>query len=174
MNAFDDAFDHTVRLEGDPADGDATAYGITETVARKEGYTGAMSELSLDQAKEIHQRSYWSPLRLDSVAAISRPVAMKLFDTAVSMGAGTAAKFLQRSLSALNRKQADYPDMVVDGKIGPKTMTAFTTFINKRTAGSESVMLKALASLQGARYIEMAETSEQNEAFVFDRLASRV
>ncbi len=39
MSAFDDAFEVTVKLEG------ANAYGITEDVARAEGYTGAMSEL---------------------------------------------------------------------------------------------------------------------------------
>ncbi|WSB38966.1 hypothetical protein OG949_40095 [Streptomyces scopuliridis] len=90
------------------------------------------------------------------------------------MGTGTAARFLQRSLNALNRQQADYPDMTVDGAIGPKTVTAFTTFINERQPQSETVILKALASLQGARYIEIAESRGQNEAFVFDWLTNRV
>lgn len=168
MSAFDDAFEATAKLEG------ATAYGITEAVARAEGYTGAMSELSMEKAREIYQKRYWGPLRLDAIAEVSQPVAMKLFDTGVNMGIGTAAKFLQRSLNALNRQGADYPDMTVDGAVGPKTAMAFKKFIDKRKPQSEAVILKAISSLQGARYIEIAESREQNEAFVFNWLAIRV
>ncbi|OAQ29846.1 hypothetical protein K457DRAFT_125464 [Linnemannia elongata AG-77] len=102
MTAFDDAFEHTVgqvTLDGGySADhGGATAYGITEAVARKE-------------------------------AEISEPIALKLFDMGVNLGIGTAAKFLQRTLNALNRQQADY----ADGAIGPNSVTAFVSFMNKR------------------------------------------
>ncbi|MGW9122970.1 putative peptidoglycan-binding domain-containing protein [Streptomyces sp. NPDC055663] len=90
------------------------------------------------------------------------------------MGNGTAAKFLQRVLNVLNRQQADYPDMTVDGAIGPKTVTAFTTFMGKRKAEGETALLKAFSSLQGARYIELAENREQNEVFVFSWLVNRV
>ncbi|MFJ5138671.1 glycoside hydrolase family 108 protein [Streptomyces sp. NPDC088707] len=173
MSTFDDAFDHTVKLEGGDPTG-ASAYGITEAVARKAGYVGEMSELPLETAKNIYRDSYWKPLRLDDIAEVSQPVAMKLFDTGVNMGIGTAAKFLQRSLNALNRKQADYADMTVDGAIGPKTVSAFVTFMTKRKPQGETVVLKAISSLQGARYIEIAESREQNEAFVFGWLANRV
>nr|WP_237530575.1 putative peptidoglycan-binding domain-containing protein [Streptomyces sp. SID3212] len=74
----------------------------------------------------------------------------------------------------MNRRQADYPDMTVDGAIGPKTVSAFTAFMIKRTADGEMAVLKALTSLQGARYIELAENREQNEAFVFGWLVNRV
>ncbi|MFE3431197.1 glycoside hydrolase family 108 protein [Streptomyces sp. NPDC059171] len=179
MSVFDDAFESTVKLEGaysnhDGARGGATAYGITEAVARKEGYTGAMSELPLETAKAIYRDRYWKPLRLEAVAEVSQPIALKLFDTGVNMGIGTAAGFLQRTLNALNRLGSDYPDISVDGVIGPKTVTALVSFINKRKPQGETVMLKAISSLQGARYIEIAESREQNEAFVFDWLANRV
>lgn len=179
MTAFDEAFEHTVGLEGgysNHADdrGGATNYGITEAVARENGYTGSMKELTKEKAKEIYQRRYWKPLHLDDIAQFSKPVALKLFDIAVNMGIGTAGKFLQRTLNALNRQQADYPDMTVDGAVGAKTVSAFTTFMNKRKQQGETVILKAFSSLQGARYIELAENREQNEAFVFGWLANRV
>ncbi|WP_446039228.1 putative peptidoglycan-binding domain-containing protein [Streptomyces sp. SID1121] len=71
------------------------------------------------------------------MTAFDKPIALKLFDVAVNMGGGTAAKFLQRVLNVLNRRQADYPDMTVDGAIGPKTVSAFTAFMTKRTADGE-------------------------------------
>ncbi|WP_282688624.1 MULTISPECIES: putative peptidoglycan-binding domain-containing protein [unclassified Streptomyces] len=173
MSAFDDAFESTVKLEAASGD-NATAYGITEAVGRKEGYMGAMSELPLETAKKIYQDRYWRPLQLDHIAEVSQPVALKLFDTGVNMGIGTAAKFLQRSLNALNRQQADYPDMRVDGAIGPKTVAAFRAFIDKRKPQGETVLLKAISSLQGARYIEIAESREENEKYIFGWLATRV
>lgn len=133
-----------------------------------------MSELPLEKAKEIHQKRSWEPLRLDTIAEVSQPVALKLFDIGVHMGTGPAAKFLQRSLNALNRQGAEYPDVTLDGAIGPKTVTAFRKFMDKRKPQGETVILKAISSLQGARYIEIAESREQNEAFVFDWLATRV
>ncbi|MEU8672659.1 putative peptidoglycan-binding domain-containing protein [Streptomyces anulatus] len=168
MSAFDEAFENTAKLEG------GAPYGITEDVAKKNGYTGALSELPLETAKDIHRSAYWRPLHLDNIAALSQPVALKLFDIAVNAGGRTAARFLQRSLNALNRQQADYPDATVDGVIGSKTVAAFGTFIGKRKQQGETVLLKALASLQGARYIELAEAREANEPFVFDWLANRV
>ncbi|MCX4735778.1 glycoside hydrolase family 108 protein [Streptomyces sp. NBC_01363] len=157
-------------LTGDDVRSQPTA----EAAVRAEGYTGGISDLPLEKAKEIYQSRYWRPLRPDAIAEVSVPVAMKLFDTGVNMGNGTAAKFLQRALNALNRQQADYPDMTVDGAIGPKTVTALVSFMNKRKPQGETVILKALASLQGARYVEIAESREQNEAFVFGWLANRV
>ncbi len=179
MTAFDEAFEHTVRLEGGYSNhaadrGGATNYGITEAVARENGYKGPMKELTLATAKAIYQRRYWNPLHLDAIAELSKPVALKLFDIAVNMGTGTAAKFLQRTLNVLNRQQTDYPDMAVDGAIGPKTVSAFTIFMNKRKQQGEVVLRKAFSSLQGARYIELAESREQNQAFVFGWLANRV
>ena len=179
MTAFDEAFEHTVKLEGTYSNhaadrGGATTYGITEAVARREGYVGPMSSLPLSTAKAIYQRCYWNPLRLDAIAAVSVPIALKLFDMGVNMGTGTAAKFLQRALNVFNRQQADYPNMTVDGVVGPKSVTAFITFMQKRKAQGEMVLLKALSSLQGARYIELAESREQNQAFVFGWIANRV
>ncbi len=179
MTAFDEAFEHTVKLEGGYSNhaadrGGATNYGITEAVARENGYKGSMQDLPLATAKEIYQRRYWKPLHLDAIAELSKPAALKLFDIAVNMGTGTAGKFLQRTLNVLNRQQADYPNMTVDGAVGPKTVESFKAFMNKRKQQGETVLLKAINSLQGMRYIELAETREQNQAFVFGWLANRV
>ncbi|MQY27323.1 glycoside hydrolase family 108 protein [Nocardia aurantia] len=179
MTAFDEAFENTVAHEGGYSNhsagrGGATNYGITEAVAQENGYTGAMADLPLETAKDIYQRRYWNPLRLDEIAKISTSVAIELFDTAVNMGNGTAAKFLQRTLNVFNRQQADYPDTRIDGAIGPKTVSALQTFMMKRKQPGEAVLLKSLNSLQGARYIELAENREQNEAFVFGWMANRV
>ena len=112
---FDTAFDLLITHEGgfsnhpdDP--GGATMYGITEKVARANGYTGAMRDLTLDFSKSIYRKSYWDACRCDQMPDVLR---YPLFDAAVNSGPGQAIKWLQ---SAVGVK--------VDGVIGPVTQQA--------------------------------------------------
>lgn len=183
VKAMSDVFDVFVDLllgrEGaysnNPADrGGETIWGITFSVARENGYAGPMATMSRDQAKAIYRAKYWTKPGLYLLAPLSPKIAEEMFDTGVNMGTGTAGMFLQRALNALNRGGADYPDVKVDGGIGTATAGALATFLRKRGAPGEAVMLKALNCLQGAHYIELAEGREADETFLFGWLANRV
>jgi lysozyme family protein len=154
--------------------GGETNFGITVSVARAAGWTGPMRDLPRDLALGIYRRRYWTQPGFDQVADVMPEVAAELFDTGVNMGPGVAAGFLQRSLNALNRRGADWPDLVVDRSIGPATMDALRRFVTVRGRAAEAVLLRALNALQGARYIEIAESRQANESFVFGWLSSRV
>jgi lysozyme family protein len=176
---FEQAFDHVVQIEGGFSNskndlGGATRYGITESVAREEGYMGAMKELPLEFAKTIYRRRYWDSISLDDIAAISYPISLELFDTGVNMGVSIGVTFLQRSLNALNREQGDYADIRVDGAIGARTVEALRSYFAKRTALAAPVLLKALNCLQGARYIELSEKREANQTYTFGWLSNRI
>jgi lysozyme family protein len=176
---FDQAVDAVLSREGayshDGRDrGGETMWGVTEAVARAEGYAGPMQALTRDQAKAILKRRYWTRPGLDRVADISPPVAAELFDTAVNMGPATAAAWLQRALNVLNRGGGDYADAPVDGRIGLRTEAGLKRLLALRGPAGERVLLKALNCLQGARYIEIAEARSTDEAFVFGWLAMRV
>lgn len=177
MTAFDTAFEKTIVVEGGysnhPDDsGGETKYGITEAVAREEGYSGPMAEMSLETAKEIYRHHFWEKLRLEEIATISSLVAQELFDSCVHLGSRTPMKFLQRTLNVFNNKQADYADITADGVIGPKTIAALKAFWEKRK--DEVVLLKSLNSLQGAHYIGLAESREKDEAFVYGWMKNRL
>jgi lysozyme family protein len=102
-------------------------------------------------------------------------VAAELFDTGVNMGPGVAVTFLQRALTALNRNGKDYPDLVPDGRIGPRTLAALDGFLAARgKRGGETVLLRALEALQGERYLRLAERRPANEAFLYGWLANRI
>ena len=91
------------------------------------------------------------------------------------MGPAVAATFLQRALTALNRNGADYPDLVPDGRIGPRTLAALDTFFDIRGRSSgQRVLLRALEALQGERYLRLAERRPANEAFLYGWLANRI
>lgn len=157
-----------------PSDkGGATNYGITEAVARSNGFTGDMRDLPRELAYSIYEKQYWSVNKLTEIASLSAGIAEELADTGVNMGVKTAATFLQRTLNALNMKGDLFPNLVVDGLIGTKSLTALSLVLNKRK-GSELAILRMLNSLQGARYIELTETREANKDFVLGWFLNRV
>jgi lysozyme family protein len=160
----------------DAADrGGPTCFGITEAVARANGYRGAMRQLPRSEAAAIYRRLYWLRPRFDEVAKRSGSLAAELFDTGVNMGPAVAATFLQRALTALNRNTKDYPDLTPDGRIGPTTLAALDTFLALRGRSSgETVLLRALEALQGERYLRLAERRPANEAFLYGWLANRI
>jgi lysozyme family protein len=179
MSLFDDAFRDLILVEGgyanDPKDrGGRTMYGITEAVARAHGYRGEMRDLNLATAKAIYKRAYWDAIRLDQVAEIASGVAVELFDTGVNMGVRVAVRFLQVALNALNREGRDYPDVDVDGSLGPGTLGALRSYVRVRGNEGKTVLLRALNGMQCARYIQIASTDPTQERFVYGWIKHRV
>ena len=159
-----------------PADkGGPTCFGVTQAVARANGYAGPMRQLPRSEAVAIYTRLYWARPRLDQVASRSARLAAELFDTGVNMGPAVAITFLQRALTALNRGGKDYPDLTPDGRIGPATLAALDAFFEVRGKNSGvTVLLRALEALQGERYLRLAERRPANEAFLYGWLANRI
>ncbi|HEX9173862.1 MAG TPA: glycosyl hydrolase 108 family protein [Telluria sp.] len=163
------------RYTNHPSDrGGPTCWGITEAVARKHGYAGLMRDLQRAMAVHIYRAEYFVGPGFDNVYALSQPIAEEMFDTGVNMGAGLPGPWLQRILNALNNHGKDYPEIGVDGKLGPATMAALRSFLNRRGADGETVILRALNCLQGVRYLDITEKREQNEDFYFGWLLNRV
>jgi lysozyme family protein len=158
-----------------PADkGGPTCWGITEAVARQQGYAGPMRQLPRHDATVIYKRLYWVNPAIDRIAVFAPELAAELFDTGVNMGTGTAIGFLQRALNALNRNGRDYADITVDRRIGPATLLALGAFFRRRGSAGEAVLRKAVEALQGAHYVRLAETRPSQEAFLYGWLANRI
>jgi lysozyme family protein len=169
-----------LRVEGgyvnDPRDaGGETNWGITIGTARSNGYTGPMKDMTKAQALDIYRQQYFFKPGFGLVFNEAPSVAAELFDTGVNMGPTVAAKFLQRSLNALNNEGKHYADLKVDGQIGPATIKALSALVARRGLDdTEDMLLKMLNCLQGARYIELAEARSANEAFIWGWFQHRV
>lgn len=159
-----------------PADrGGATKYGITEAVARANGFKGNMKDLPLEVAKAIYKKQYWTAPRFDLVNTISSAVAEELLDTGVNCGIGFTKPLLQRALNLLNNQsRAGFPDLVVDGVYGSTTLGALKIYLAKRGKDGEKVLVRVLNIMQGQRYIEICERNPSQEQFFYGWIANRV
>lgn len=179
MMTKDDIFNSILGKEGGyvnhPNDkGGPTNWGITQATARAHGYTGDMRNLTRQQAMDIYEADYWYGPRFDQVAVVSPVIAAELCDTGVNMGPSVQVKWFQRWLNVFNDQQKLYPDLIADGKIGPRSISALKSFLDKRGSEGESVLLRALNCSQGQRYLELAEQRPANESFVYGWLRERV
>lgn len=162
MANFDIAIKHTLFFEGEYSNhrldrGGSTMYGITEKVARENGYNGDMKDLPLSKARNIYFVNYWQPLRLNEM--YSQEVANELFDTAVNMGVRTSGKFLQESINML-----DNADLKIDGIIGPKTMQSVLIFLNKSEHNAKA-LYKCLNGLQFCKYKKIIMLNPKQKVF---------
>ena len=151
--------------------GGETNYGITRAVAVHNGYAGPMKDIPFWKVLTIYHDAYWKAIGADQVDDYE--IAKELFDTAVNCGVRTSSLFLQRTLNVLNVKGTRYPDLVVDGKVGPATIETLKAAL-LRAPWNRLCILRALDSLQCVRYIELAEKNEKFESFVPGWLRVRV
>ncbi len=113
MSAFDDAFVALIGNEGgyvnNPSDpGGATCFGVSERVARANGYDGPMIGLPLTTAKQIAKSQYWDKYYCDQFDA---RIGFQVFDAAYN--GGRPAAWLQQAAG-----------VQADGIIGPVTIAA--------------------------------------------------
>ena len=179
MKTIEQIIEDVIAVEGgytnDPNDaGGPTKFGITEAVARVHGYMGDMRDFPVEKAREIYNETYVTQPKFDAVFKLAPDVAIELIDTGVNMGPATSAKMLQRSLNVLNQQQKFYPDIPVDGLLGSGSIAALSSFLQKRGASGNVVLLRMLNALQCVRYIELAEKKPTQEDFLFGWVLNRV
>lgn len=175
MKIIDDLIAREGGYSDNPADkGGKTMYGITEAVARASGYAGDMRNLPRDFAVAVYTRTYIKQPGFEPIIALHAGLAEELIDTAVNMGAAVPGPWLQRLLNALNQRGTAWPDLTVDGKVGPATLAALAALLKKRGELGATVLLRGLNALQAVRYLEITEAREANEDFFFGWMANRV
>ncbi len=158
-----------------PADrGGPTRWGITQYVARKNGYTGDMRNLPRDKAVAIYRQEYAIKPGFAAVAEVMPSVGEELFDTGVNMGPKVPSIWLQEWLNAFNNGGKLYADIKEDGDIGPATLAALRAFKAARGAEAEKVLVRALNCSQGERYKDIARRNPSQEAFAWGWLRTRV
>jgi len=109
----------------------------------------------------FYKKYYWDSNRLDDV--YNQAIANEMFDTAVNMGRGRAAKFLQESLCYLNRNERLFDDLIIDGDIGPATLRSLDHILSN---GEGILLLKVLNVLQGHYYLQYMKDNPTQEKYM--------
>lgn len=176
----DEMIDGLLEREGGyvahPSDpGGATTWGITQRVARANGYQGDMRVLPKELAREIYRREYIEKPRFLGVAEIDPLVGEELVDSGVNAGQARAARWFQQALNVLNRRGEDYPDIAVDGVIGRGTIAAFQALRRRRgPERAQRLLLRALNGLQFKHYYELADGGTKFEDFMVGWVDNRI
>jgi lysozyme family protein len=107
--SFDTTFASIIGHEGGLVDDPRDPGGLTKFGISKRSYPSEdIANLTLEQAKAIYLRDFWSPLKGDQLPPA---LALCLFDMAVNSGVAQAIRTLQRAI-----------DVTVDGIMGPGTL----------------------------------------------------
>jgi lysozyme family protein len=105
--------------EHDP--GGETNFGIThadlEAHARELNLPLDVKELTRIEAEYFYKKVYWDEYHYNAINSL--PIATKIFDMAVNMGAHEAHELTQRALA-----YCDYSNLCADGIIGGLTLAA--------------------------------------------------
>lgn len=186
MDGFGRAFGLTMQHEGgfvnDPVDpGGMTYMGISrrwwpawEGWPLVDAHLADGTLMSLDQdladlVRVFYRINFWNRLQGDRIAEMSLDVVCELFDTAVNLDVVDAVKFFQEALNLLNKNQLLFPDLVVDGKLGPKTFSTLKRFLSfdyPDPKKNEKILLKVMNILQGTHYVQQMRSYPENEKFV--------
>lgn len=138
--------------------GGATKYGITQEVARANGYTGPMELLSKDLASAIYEKEYVYKPKFDLIVSESTAVGGKVIDAGVNTGVSRTAVWFQRSLNVLNRDGKDYAPIKEDGLIGPATLSAYASLQEVRgSVKACELVLKLMDIQQGSHYMSLTK-----------------
>lgn len=158
---FENAFEKLIGLEGgyvnDPDDkGGETKFGISK---RSYPYVN-IKDLTLEEAQVIYKRDFWDKFKGD---LLPFSVAEELFELSVNVGAFRATFILQTTINLLNRNEASYKDVRVDGRFGEKTFESLKLCIKEN---KEDLIFNLLNILQGAHYIELMINEPVYEKYI--------
>lgn len=110
---------------------------------------------------DFYEVQFWKPLGCGSMPDV---LAYELFEQAVNMGIPRAARNLQEALNLLNRNGQSWPDITVDGKIGPTTQAIIRQVTSKPTG--ERDLVKVMNALQAEFYLNLVRTQGAQEEFL--------
>lgn len=148
---FNTAFEYSIGHEGgyvnDPRDrGGETKYGIS-----KRSYPDVnIANLTVEQAKEIYYRDWWKAYNYDR---LPDAVAIKVFDTAINVGARVAHRFLQKACVIWG------VSIKIDGLIGGQTVRAVHSI-------DADTLVLSIGILQGDYYLRIVESRPDQKRFI--------
>lgn len=149
---------------------------IDAELAENGKLTPTFNRSMASRVEQFYRVNFWGPVRGDQFP--DQEIASQLYDIAVNQGTRTSGCYLQRALNALNRAGRDFPDLVVDCRIGPATLAAMNSFLDKRkatalrigdqvvTVGAKWILMAGIAHQKHRRWADLAMNSQSQQSFL--------
>jgi len=99
-------------------------------------------------------------------------IADEMYDSAVNVGTGRAQEWLQVALNVCNRRGTLWPDLTVDGRVGPLTAKAAAQAVNDRLR--KWLVLQMQETQQRHHYMNLAMADPTQEENIFGWFRLRV
>ena len=136
---------------------------------------GKVTTAIIQAVEHFYYTQFWGRIQGDALAELSPEVATEVFDTSVNFGCTRGVQFLQESLSLLNLNKRLYPDLVLDGQVGWKTLETLRLYCVSRPPKPDvSIprLLRVMNCLQGMHYIQQMRRYPAKEKYRgwFDRI----
>ncbi|MEE9609968.1 MAG: glycosyl hydrolase 108 family protein [Desulfatiglandales bacterium] len=143
--------------------GGETNFGITKKAAVEHGYKDSMRDIPYPIVLQIYKTKYWDKIGGDDI--LDEEIAHELMDIGINCGIARVNPFFQRTLNVFNKGGTLYPDLKVDGFVGPVTIEVLKKALAVKP-WYRLVILRALDSLQGVHYIDITEKNPRLEVFI--------
>lgn len=140
--------------------GGETMYGITEEVARANGYEGEMKDLTQEFAIKVYEAEYWRKGKCHEVG--SQAVSSLMFDCSVNHGVKNMVRILQRALNNINTNK-HYLPLEVDGVYGQKTREALEYQLSFRR---DTDIVHAIAAERVRFYLSICDNRPEQKVFL--------
>lgn len=160
----------------DPRDpGGETNHGVTVAVARENGYTGSMREMTRTDALDIYESKYVVGPNFDRIVDLSPAVGEEVIDSGVNAGPGRSARWFQTALNQLNANDSSCPRLQVDGVIGNQSIQAYSCLVRARgPVRACELTIKLLDAQQASHYMNLVNSDRKFGAFIVGWVDHRV
>jgi lysozyme family protein len=127
------------------------------------------------RAAEAFKKAFWDPFNLDDMP--DQDLAEEVYEQATNMGGRVAATNLQEALNLCNTRLGPngpvqlWPDLALDGQIGPATHQALQAC---HAGGRLRAVMDVINSLQAEDYINIARRSPTQRVYIPGWIGQRV
>lgn len=158
---------------GGPTKGGITLKTLSEYLGRP-ATVAELQALTREQEVAIYYHLYVELPGFGAVLGVSQALGEKLVDVGVNCGQPTAIEYLQRCLNVFSDQGRQYARIAQYPHCGTETITALKAYLAGRGTEGELVLLEAIACLQGAHYIAIAEARPADQDFVYGWIRARI
>ena len=160
---FDYAINNVLKHEGGYADhendpGGPTNFGISLTFLKSilpDSTTDDIKNLSIDDAKDIYKKYWWDKYHYEAINSL--PLATKIFDMSVNMGAKESHEIVQRICNLYNNK------LEIDGILGTNTIATLNEIC---LHGDEEELINKIVKNQVLFYVALVNKNPKLKIFL--------